>query len=420
MVISRQSPSRRFLLGRVLLALAVLLLATACSLNSSPEGITVDDGPPVVRLVSPASNATYLESVPVNIQASVTNAGDDIDRVEITIDNAVVTTLPQPNESGAPIFSVTHSWPAAGEGNHVVGVTAFRADGSASEPATVTINIISPAAEVEETEPPTPPPTSRPAGDDEADDPDDDADETEEGDEPADGDDEGTEEGDGDEEDDGTGPPMATFTQGVNVRRGPGTNFNPPIGSFAANQEAEITGRNPAGDWYKVRYYNADGWVFASLLTVSGDTSNIPVDPGPPTPAPTPIPPTAVPVTPVPQSQANLVAGNVTLDPAQPVCGETFNVRVDLANLGTTDTTVTGLFNVEDSAGGNVTRTQGPIPIIKAGETVGSASIPITVSTNFDETHTLAVILNPSGSIPETGSGDNRREIQYTLRKGDC
>lgn len=418
MLQSRPSPLWRFRTGRVLLAVVVLLVASACSLNQSPDGQQVGGGPPVVRLVSPAANATYLEGVPVNIQASITNAGDDIDRVEVTVDNAVVTTLPDPNANGLAAFSITHSWPAAGVGNHLIGVTAFRSSGAASEPATVTINIISPAPEVEATTPPTEAqPTQAPADSgDEGDEPTDESDApTDEGDAPAD---------EGDDEPDENGPPMATFTQGANVRRGPSTNFNPPIGSFAANQTAEIVGRNPAGDWYKVRYYNADGWVFASLLTVSGDTSNIPVDAGPPTPQPTAIPPTPIPApaaTAVPASSANLVAGTIRLDPSEPSCRRTFNVRVDIANLGSSDTTASGSFTVQDFYNGQLQeQTQGSIPIIAAGQTIESAPIPITVSTYFEEEHTIVVILNSSGSIPEAGATDNRAELRYRLRKGDC
>jgi uncharacterized protein YraI len=78
--------------------------------------------------------------------------------------------------------------------------------------------------------------------------------------------------------------PIATFNQGVNVRSGPGTEFNPPIGSIPAGQTAEILARTPIGDWYKVRYVNQEGWVAAQFVTVSGDVSLIPVESGPPTP----------------------------------------------------------------------------------------------------------------------------------------
>jgi uncharacterized protein YgiM (DUF1202 family) len=96
--------------------------------------------------------------------------------------------------------------------------------------------------------------------------------------------------------------PIATFNQGVNVRLGPGTQFDPPIGAFAAGQTTQIIAQNPAGDWYKVRYFDIEGWVVAAFVTVTGDTSTLPVDPGPliptrfsPTTTPTAIPPTSTP-----------------------------------------------------------------------------------------------------------------------------
>jgi hypothetical protein len=405
------------LLGSVLMLFAV----SACTLNTSQGGQTVISGPPAVRLAAPLPNATYLEGVPVHIQALVTNAGPDIDRVEVAVDDTIVKTLPTPNTAGGASFSVNETWPSAGAGVHIVSVTAFRADGSSSQPATASITLITSASAATE-EPPaptevraatvTPAPTEREQGD-------------------GNGEDNGDGGGDGsnaqqDEPDATNTPdhPVATFNQGANVRRGPGTNFVPPIGSFAAGQTADVVGVNPAGDWYKVRYYNADGWVFASLLNVSGDTSDLPVDIGPPTPipvTPTPIPPTAPPATAVPQTSANLVAGNIRLDPTSPECNETFTVRVDIANLGSQDTSTTGTFTVQDLVNGQVqANTQGPIPIVGAGKTVASAEIPLTVSTNHSVEHTIVVVLNPNASIPETNAGDNRGEVKYTLQKGGC
>ena len=85
----------------------------------------------------------------------------------------------------------------------------------------------------------------------------------------------------------------------MNVRLGPGLEFDPPIGAIAAGQTAELLARNPTGDWYKVRYEDSDGWVFADLVTVSGDISGLPIDSGPslptiaPTDTPTQLPPTS-------------------------------------------------------------------------------------------------------------------------------
>jgi hypothetical protein len=403
MTSSVQPPEKRFRALRWLGCAVLAAAMTACTLNPAPSEQSFS-GPPTVRLTSPQPNATYLEGIAVNMQAQVSNAGSNIDRVEFSVDNTIVATATNPNTTGAPTFSVMQSWTAAGVGAHNLSVVAFRTDGTASQAAVSSVNVIA-TAQIEpptatatrerrnqnnnnsnETQAPTntPEPTEIPAT-------------------PT------------------PDKPMATVNQGVNVRRGPGTNFNPPLGALPAGESTEILARNPAGDWYKVRFYNGDGWVLGSLVTVSGDVSDLTVDPGPPTPAPTPIPPTAVPFTPVPVSTANLVAGNIRLTPANPRCGETFQVDVDIANLGTGDTTVSGTLRVRDLVNGAVQgETTGAIPIIRAGATVASGNIPFTISTFYDQEHVIEVVLNPSGSIPETGNGDNRRELKYTLRKFNC
>ncbi len=131
---SLRSTQRRFLIG-------LIALLAGCTLNSAPANQPVS-GEPVVRIVSPQPNATYLEGVAVNIQATVSNAGTDIDRVEIVVDGSTVATVPSPNADGAALFNATYGWSAAGVGAHTLGVTAYRADGTSSTPATVEINVI--------------------------------------------------------------------------------------------------------------------------------------------------------------------------------------------------------------------------------------------------------------------------------------
>jgi hypothetical protein len=401
-------------------ALLIPLLA-ACNLLANPEtnDTTVQiSGAPVVRLASPLPNSTFLEGVSVNIQAQITNAGPDINRVEVLVDNAIIATLTSPNTTGAAAFSVTQSWLAAGAGQHVIAVTAFRADGSSSAPVSANLNVVaqgaplqpasatpvtgSPAqptsgAGVQVTTPPqattppqqptTPPqptavpPTNTPS------------------------------------------VPIATFNQGANVRSGPSTLFNPPIGSFAAGATADILGVTPAGDWYKIRYYNGDGWVFSQLITVSGDTSRIPVDAGPAIPTLTPVPPTPVPVTATPALNVNLVVGNITFNPATPNCAQTFNIFVDIANFGSNANATSGTISVTDTrvSDGSVQQTTvGSFGIIQPGQTVNVGPIPLTVSTYFAEEHRITIVVDSGGQVSETNEGDNTGTKSYTLSKASC
>ncbi len=399
---------------RVLSVALLLFGAAGCNLNTPVDGgVQAFSGTPSVRIIAPLPNATYRENINVPIQAQVSNAGPDIGRVEVSVDNTVIQTFDDPNSGGAPTFGITHTWAASGAGTHTIDVVAFRADGSSSPSAAVTITVVAQGA-LEQASPtptrtsgdqsggsgganPTPrPPTNTPA--------------------PTEIPASAT-----------PSTPQITTRQGINVRSGPGTNFNPPIGSLAAGQTAPLLGRNPAGDWYKIRYYNAEAWVFAGLVDVSGDTSSLPIDPGPPTP----LPPTPVPVVPVAPtsppaatSNANLVAGNWRFDPpGDPVCNQTFNIFLDVANLGTEATISGGTIDVRDvRAADNSLQgsTVGAFPIIQPGQTIAVGPIPLTISTFYNEQHRIILTINPNGAVPENNRNDNVREITYTLQKGGC
>jgi uncharacterized protein YraI len=390
--------------------IVLILLVAGCTLNNvgAPAAIS---GEPVVRIVSPLPNATYLEGIAVNIQATVSNAGANIDRVEVVIDAATVATLPNPNPNGAASFNVTHGWSATGIGVHTINVTAFRPDGSSSAPGSVEITIVTPGGQSgqtpsvgatpqqqtvatqntqQNTQPTAIPTTAAPAVTNAPSTP---------------------------------SRPTATFQQGINVRRGPGLEFDPPIGAFAAGQTTEIIAVNPAGSWYKVRYGGGEGWVFAALTEASGDIASLPRDAGPP--APTAAPPTAVPPTqppPPPATTANLVAGIVVLNPSQPACAGTFSIGFDVANLGGQPTASSSTVSVQDvrsSDGASQQTTLGGFPVLQANQTF-RVDMPLTVSTFYDEEHTIILIIDPNNQVPETNESDNRREIKYTLQKGSC
>jgi len=60
-----------------------------------------------------------------------------------------------------------------------------------------------------------------------------------------------------------------TANASVNVRSGPGTNY-PQIGRLQAGQSFDITGKNPAGDWWQFDFNGRSGWVVANLVRASG------------------------------------------------------------------------------------------------------------------------------------------------------
>lgn len=396
--------------GRALLAAAGLALLTAAGCNLDYVGVPtppalVSGGAPVVTIAAPQADAIYMPGVDVIVQARISNAGPDVARVEAAVNGAAILNLDNPNPGGAYAFSVQTRWQASVPGPHSLTVVAVREDGTRSAPVTLTFRVAgeaSPGSATMTTTPasatPIPPsatsvqvtlaPTSAST------------------DAPASG-----------------VTLTGTINQTLNVRSGPGLAFNPPIGSFTAGQSAELLARSPAGDWYKVRYLNGVGWVFAALVTVAGDPARLPVDAGPAAPTPTtaratlPLPPTNA-----PRTTANLVAGLVVLTPGMPDCAQPFVVSLDVTNVGSEPTSASGAVALTDarSTDGSVQQTTtGSFPVLQPGETF-RVDMPLTVSTYYDELHRITLDIDPANQVNEAQDGDNAQTIDYVLQKGGC
>ncbi|MCY4022032.1 MAG: SH3 domain-containing protein [Anaerolineaceae bacterium] len=386
----------------------LLLTLSACNLTVSP-GPQVEEisGPPQVQILSPMPNSTYLEGVAVNIQVQVRNAGADLARVDFAVDNQLFDSQASPNSAAAATFIASSSWTASGAGAHLLSVIAARSDGSSSAPASVTVTVIgqgglsgdrgpggSPAdtdgggeQPQEPEEPPPAAPTTVP--------------------EPT------------------SDQPMARVLRGAYVRAGPDTRFAPPIGSIGAGDQVELLAVNIHKTWYKIKYYNGEGWVFGSLLEISGDIDDLPAVWGPPLPQPTAIPPTAAPEVVV--GNVNLVAGSMRHNQSdgQIKCNVGFQVEIDVANHGSSRSPG-GSVRFQDYAtkrdGGRLDSTEavvhGTFPPVDPGKTV-SASAQFSISFHFNEQHIMKAFINHDGAIPETNRTDNEGHFTYTLVKGD-
>jgi serine/threonine protein kinase/uncharacterized protein YraI len=83
--------------------------------------------------------------------------------------------------------------------------------------------------------------------------------------------------------------PTVFFSETMNVRSGPGLEFDPPIGSFRQGETTEILAVSLDEEWLKVRFEDGEdgvGWVFAPYVEIDGDLSKLPTDAGPATATP--------------------------------------------------------------------------------------------------------------------------------------
>ena len=127
------------------------------------------------------------------------------------------------------------------------------------------------------------------------------------------------------------GAPVATATDYVNIRSGPGTNY-PVLGVAAPGASAEIAGKSADDQWWEVKIpttviASGLGWVSASYVTTQ-DAGSVAVVESPPAPAPVP---TSVPKDNACSLQAQNPADNTILNP-----DTSFSTTWTLLNKGTT------------------------------------------------------------------------------------
>jgi len=407
---------------RIIALLGLLLFSAGCGSAAPAEEETLATGAPVVQIAAPLPGDVYREGVGVNILVRVENAGPDLARVAIQVDGEIIGEAVQPQLGSAQTLTINNGWPAAGIGEHVISAVATRADGTSSDPVSVTINVVgsdvvsadeddeatentlptstptqtnsdqggAQGGDTQPTQPTAPtsapptevPPTATPA------------------------------------------PPTATptpavpqvrVTTGANVRSGPGVNFDPPIGSLAGGATADVLAVHTSGTWYKIEYYNGEGWISSTVVEVTGDISGLPRDAGPPTPIPatnTPVP------TNTPAAAADL---SITFEQTVPefVCNQTSEITITVANTGTGPSGATRVV-AEDLYNGQVTEsTEAPIPALQPNESV-TVVVDLTVSTNFAEAHVSRLRVDPDNVVPETNENNNTRERTYVLAPGGC
>lgn len=416
---------------RPLLAAAALLMSAACS-SLTPPGESVAqvtfNGAPQINIISPQANARYREGANVYIVARVENAGPDISSLTVRIGDEIIANE-KPDTGGSASFAVNAEWPASRSGSQVISVSVQRADQSLNDIQTVDIEVIgAPAPTVAPTEV-TPTVDTAPAQP------------TTDTASPAVNAQPTTE----------TGAPQVAPTQavptqqaatpvpptstapqvkvkqGANVRKGPSTAFEPPLGSMAAGQTAEIIGKNLDGSWYKIRFYNGEGWIAALTVDVEGNTSNLVAEAGPPTPIPaTPVPvvPTGVPaptVPPAPSTGPDLVVeGTPAISPHPFVCNKASEITVTVKNIGSGASNISKLV-VEDLFNGAVqASTSYPLGALQPGQTA-QGIVYLTVATNFSQGHTTRVTVDADAQNTETNENNNVYvSAVYNLEQGSC
>ena len=382
--------AKRRLTASMLLQVLCLLLLASCNLNFAPDDPSPSfDGPPVIRIAAPLPNQKFQSGATVIVQARVENAGPDISRIAVLLNEELMGEQLNPNETDAEVLPLTIDWPTSNEGEYVIAVVAERGDGSSAR-EDVSIMVVprsqyqategASAEEAASTESPSeaaPQATaiSAPAV--------------------------------------STGPSEVTgiVIRPAPLRPGPGVDSGQPVGSLMVDDDVLIIAINPAGNWYRIRRgTDIDAWVDASLVAAADDISGLPIENGAPPP---------------PQEGVNLVVTSIELDPDPPVCGQPANVRATIRNSGALDSQTSPWVGAKAHLlSDESVQAQNPetvyLPALEAGaETV--LEIPLTLTARFGESHVIRVTVDQGNHVIETRENDNTAASrQFELSQGTC
>ena len=119
------------------LLLIALLLLSACSLNTPAPPPNV----PHVEFLFPMEGVSVSAGTDLQIGLVATDS-TGIARVELLIDDLPHQEARPVEATTVPVFTVDMNWLAQGSGVHVLTATAYRSNGTASEPAIIRVNVV--------------------------------------------------------------------------------------------------------------------------------------------------------------------------------------------------------------------------------------------------------------------------------------
>ncbi|MYE26686.1 MAG: hypothetical protein F4X87_05630 [Chloroflexi bacterium] len=393
--------SARFNAYRLALIL-VLLFCAGCNLATTGDGApTSFEGPPIIHIAAPAPNQTFLAGTTVIVQARVENAGPDLARISVLLDDALLGEKVNPNETNAAVLPLTIDWPTSNTGDFRISVLAERSDGEFSR-EDVNILVISESSaesaatrEITRQEAVTP---DSPGADGQRDAA---GNTAEQPDLPKPTDSE---------------PPVGeqsrvagTMTQPARIRVGPGATYD-LVGNLDENFEVMIVAVNPSREWYRIAYNDlADAWVYAEFVQPAGGAAGLPVETGPPMPA---------------EQGVNLVVVEVQLESAI-VCNQPATVRARIQNQGTDKARNVAWVIAEPvlMSDGSSLLENPPLAYLKTleAEEEDTVAFPLTLTSHVDQEQFIRIVADSGNHLPETDETDNiGNSASFILQPGAC
>ena len=123
--------------------LLLIFILTACNLQfGTPPPLPTPDVPQI-EFQEPANNARVVEGTELTISLAAFDSGTGVARVELLVDDIVFSQALPEVSAAVPVFTAEMNWLAEGVGFHSLTAIAYRSDGTAGRPTTISILVVS-------------------------------------------------------------------------------------------------------------------------------------------------------------------------------------------------------------------------------------------------------------------------------------
>ena len=123
--------------------LACCLFLTGCNLINQAE-ITAEPtlDLPTVEILDPSNNRQIIEGTEFSFDIVGRDNGAGVASISLYVDEQLIGEAKPVEAVAVPVFRANINWLAQGQGRHPVEAIAYRADGTRSDSAQITIEVL--------------------------------------------------------------------------------------------------------------------------------------------------------------------------------------------------------------------------------------------------------------------------------------
>lgn len=128
---------------QLILWFIVMLMSAACNLVQESQITpipTVDI--PTVEFLYPPNNQQVVEGLVFDVEIAARDNNPGIALVEFYVDDTLIKSVSPVASDYEPVFTVRTNWRAEGIGKHIFEAIAYRPDGTTSDSALLTVEVI--------------------------------------------------------------------------------------------------------------------------------------------------------------------------------------------------------------------------------------------------------------------------------------